>query len=65
MAKVSTLKQLKERHNESATAIENKENANYRNKPKQDATTWIFYSPNCDKQLGRSKRIFDRLISLG
>jgi hypothetical protein len=61
---MSTLKELEERHDKQASAIVTKTLDNDHWRINANDVCWVYHDPQVNKQLGRSKRVFNRLIEL-
>ncbi len=61
---MTTLKQLEDAHDKQASKIISRLLANYNWQINPNDICWMFHDPQVEKQLGRSKRVFNKLISL-
>lgn len=61
---MTTLKQLEETHDKQASKVISRLLDNYKWQINPNDICWMFHDPQVEKQLGRSKRVFNRLINL-
>ena len=61
---MTTLRQLEDAHDTEAAAKVTKTLNNIKWRINPNDILWAFHLPQVDKQLGRSKRVFDRLTAL-
>ncbi|GAB1077498.1 MAG: hypothetical protein SAqTSB_36350 [Shewanella algae] len=65
MGRVTRLCELESRHSDMAIAQSKKELANIRWRVNPNDIPWMFWEPHIEKNLGRSARVYSRLIRLG
>lgn len=61
---MSTLKELEDRHDTQAVAIVTKTLNNEHWRVNGNDVGWMYHWPQIEKQLGRSKRVYNRLINI-
>jgi hypothetical protein len=61
---MTTLKELEKRHDEAASAKVRRLLNNYHWQVNANDVLWMYHEPEVEKQLGRSARVYNRLMNL-